>query len=178
MGISQRFLSLAVGLVLGLCLVASASAKDFYTVKLTNGTSFESLRQPRVAAWDEEMILVLTDTGNWVGFLKADVDSVTASVEASGLGTIIDANTILVGILGDFDDESDEDEGEVDEETLLRRQLLGAIEGLSGAGAEGESGGRGGAETPNITTEQFVNPEDTVNSGGIPLSYVTGNDNN
>lgn len=74
-------------------LLASAASAGTFTVTLHNGNSFDSRYQPKAASWDENVILVLDEFGNWVGLDRADVKSVISDIEARGYGIVIDTTT-------------------------------------------------------------------------------------
>lgn len=76
-----------------LVLIASAASAGTFTVTLHNGSSFESRYQPKAASWDDNVILVLDEFGNWVGLERADVKSVISDIEARGYGIVIDTTT-------------------------------------------------------------------------------------
>lgn len=144
-------------LVVAIALLAAPSVwAEKYLVTMENGTTFESLRQPRVASWDSSVLMVLTDAGNWIGLSADAVAKVRARSEEQGFGRVIDAKTIEIGVLSN-DAPTDEElaEQEAGQDPFLR--ALERIEEISRP-----------PEQPNTTVEQFVNPEDTL---GVPTSY-------
>lgn len=90
---SRIYLSL---LVFALC-VMPASAEVFH-VTLTNGSVIDTAYQPQQASWDPNMVLLLTDTGNWVGFHKDEIDEIRAEDQAQGFGVRISDKTIALGL--------------------------------------------------------------------------------
>ena len=85
-------------LVLALLLVgASAAHAESYTVTLTNGTVFETRYKPLPAEWDENVLLLSTDRGNWIGLNKEEVADVASVVETSGFGYQLNTTTLFVG---------------------------------------------------------------------------------
>ena len=82
--------------VLALCAVP-ASAEVFH-VTLTNGTVIDTAYQPQQASWDPNMVLLLTDTGNWAGFHKDEIDNIRAEDPAQGFGVRISDKTIALGL--------------------------------------------------------------------------------
>lgn len=83
-------LALAVGIG---CVLATAAGAGTFTVTLNNGGVFESRYQPKAASWDDNVILILDEFGNWVGLDRADVKSVSADIESRGYGLVIDTTT-------------------------------------------------------------------------------------
>jgi len=145
-------------LAFALSIPYAAAARQDFTVTLNSGTSFETLRQPQQAPWDPEVVLVLTDSGNWIALAKADIQTITASIEQSGLGTVIDSKTIAIGRLQDDQEEEDEDgEGAASDPTSALNSFL---EGLSTN------------SQPVYNTEQFVNPGDAGVNAGFPADYA------
>ncbi len=77
--------------------VAATAHADYYTVTLTNGTSFQTRYKPKPAEWDENVVMINTDRGNWVGLLADEVADVTSHAEATGFGYQLDTTTLFVG---------------------------------------------------------------------------------
>jgi len=86
-------------LVLALCVIpgVQASAEVFH-VTLTNGSVIDTAYQPQQASWDPNMVLLLTETGNWVGFPKDEIDSIQAEDPAQGFGVRISDKAIALGL--------------------------------------------------------------------------------
>ncbi len=85
-------------LVVALLLVsASAAHAEAYVVTLTNGTVFETRYEPQPAEWDENVLLLNTDRGNWIGLLKEEVADVASVVEITGFGYQLNTTTLFVG---------------------------------------------------------------------------------
>jgi hypothetical protein len=93
---SRIYLSL---LVFALCVLPAvpASAEVFH-VTLANGSVVDTAYQPQQASWDPDMVLLLTDTGNWVGFHKDEIDNIRAEDPAQGFGIRISDKTIALGL--------------------------------------------------------------------------------
>ncbi len=85
--------------VLALLAVAAAATvhADYYTVTLTNGTSFQTRYKPVPAEWDDNVMMISTDRGNWVGLLADEIADVTSHAEATGFGYQLDTTTLFVG---------------------------------------------------------------------------------
>lgn len=80
-----------------LVLSALPAAAEVYTVTLTNGSVMETAYQPQEAAFDRNIVLLLTDVGNWIGVRKDEIESVRSDAELGGYGKVIEKNTILLG---------------------------------------------------------------------------------
>lgn len=83
-------------LVLALCALP-ASAEVFH-VTLTNGSVIDTAYQPQQASWDPNMILLLAETGNWIGFQKDEIESIRAEDPTQGFGVRISDKRISLGI--------------------------------------------------------------------------------
>ncbi|HEX2225079.1 MAG TPA: hypothetical protein VHN15_12830 [Thermoanaerobaculia bacterium] len=84
-------------LLLGVSLTASPAAAELFYVTLNNGSVLESRYQPQQSSWDPEMVLLMTDVGNWVGVGRDEIESVRSESENRGYGLVIDTTTILLG---------------------------------------------------------------------------------
>lgn len=80
-----------------LVLSALPAAAEVYTVTLTNGSVMETAYQPQEAAFDRDLVLLMTDVGNWIGVRKDEIESVRSDAELGGYGKVIEKNTILLG---------------------------------------------------------------------------------
>ena len=152
----RTYTRLFLGLVLFLALATVAGAGT-YTVTMKNGTTFETRYKPVDADWDDRIIMINSDRGNWIALLKDDVADVTSSVEASGFGYQVNTTTVFVGFAPNEDPVQD------------------------GEGGEGGEGGSGGSALdglpdpyadPGFTLEQFV---DVPSEGGVVSSQPTRN---
>lgn len=141
--------------VLTLILVSMAAAAhaEYFTVTLTNGTSFQTRYRPVPAEWDDNVVMINTDRGNWIGLLADEVADVTSHAETTGFGYQLDTTTLFVG--------------------------WAPNEAIGGEGKEGEDGegGEGGGldleemfpePEPSGVLEQFVD----VPAGGGSLSGI------
>ncbi|MCP3957101.1 MAG: hypothetical protein GY719_04550 [bacterium] len=99
-------------IVLTLIFLAAASAvhAEYFTVTLTNGTSFQTRYRPVPAEWDESVVMISTDTGNWIGLYEDEIADVTSHAEITGFGYQLDTTTLFVGwVPGDeLEEEKDE----------------------------------------------------------------------
>ncbi len=101
-------------IVLTLLLAATAATAhaEYYTVTLTNGTTFETRYRPVPADWDENVVMISTDRGNWIGLRTDEIADVTSVAESTGFGYQLDATTLFVGWSPNDIDEGGEEEGE------------------------------------------------------------------
>lgn len=94
----MRTLRLSLAIVTALVLLAVVPAvADVFQVHLKNGNSFETRYKPKIAGWDENKIVVLTDIGNRITLHKDDVVDITHDTDVRGFGTVIDTTTIVLG---------------------------------------------------------------------------------
>lgn len=84
-------------MLLAVSLTASPAAAELYYVTLNNGSVLESRYQPQQSSWDGDMVLLMTDVGNWVGISRDEIESVRSESENRGYGLVIDTTTILLG---------------------------------------------------------------------------------
>lgn len=132
---------------LGFLLLATLASAGTYTVTLTNGTSFVTRYEPVDAEWDDNVVMLNSDQGNWIALPKDEIADVVSDVEASGFGYQVNTTTVFVG----WSPNESEGEGE-------------------GEGGEGEGAGEGEFDNlpdpnpaPSFGLEQFV---DIPGSGG------------
>ncbi|HEX3555046.1 MAG TPA: hypothetical protein VIA62_17610 [Thermoanaerobaculia bacterium] len=94
----SRSLSIwTLALVLAFALLAAPATAEVFHVTLTNGTTVDSSVQPQQASWDPNMVMLLTEVGNWVGFPKAEVASIKAEDPTAGFGVRISSTAIALG---------------------------------------------------------------------------------
>jgi len=84
-------------LLLALALVAMPAAADVFYVTLKNGTEIQTAHQPQQASWDPNMVLLLTDVGNWIGYPKEEIAGIRAENPTQGFGVRISKNAIALG---------------------------------------------------------------------------------
>ena len=90
--------TLTVALVTVLLALASVPAMGVvFEVRLSNGNVFESRYEPEPAPWDDSLLFLMTMMGNTMAVPYSDVVEITSSIESSGLGTYLDAQTVLIG---------------------------------------------------------------------------------
>lgn len=108
-------------IVLTLLLVAAAATAhaEFYTVTLTNGTTFQTRYRPTPAEWDENVVMISTDRGNWIGLQTDEIADVSSHAESTGFGYQLDSTTLFVGWVPNDVDEGGEDGEGLDLEAMF-----------------------------------------------------------
>lgn len=89
-----RALLLAVA---ALALLAGPALAETYTVTLRSGGTFLTRYQPQEASWDKDMILVLSEVGNWAALPRQDITSIKSDTSNRGFGKRVDATTVVLG---------------------------------------------------------------------------------
>jgi hypothetical protein len=84
-------------LVLALVLLAVPAAAEVFHVTLTNGTTIDSSVQPQQASWDPNMVMLMTEVGNWVGFPKEEISDIKVVDPTAGFGVRISSTAIALG---------------------------------------------------------------------------------
>ncbi|HTQ80867.1 MAG TPA: hypothetical protein VMM92_12785 [Thermoanaerobaculia bacterium] len=146
-------LGTALALLLLTVLAAAPARADVYHVKLKSGTVIDSRYQPQDASWDKDVVLLLTEVGNWIGVRKEEIDSVNAENATRGFGVTIRNNTISLGVAP-----NDQPVPNNDKNAQAMDRLTQAILGLS----------QGQQQQP-YTIQQGVATEQTT---GIPSSFI------
>lgn len=132
---------------------ATPAVAEVYTVTLTNGNVLETQYQPQEAAFDKNLVLLMSDVGNWIGVRSDEIESVVADAESSGFGKVISKNTVLLGwSANDAADPATQAAAEADPAVQAMQDLY-----------------RLRQEQQNYTIKQFVSPNETQ---GIPASLV------
>lgn len=140
---------------------AAASAKaEVYFVTLTNGTTIETAYQPQEASWDPGMVLLMTETGNWIGLPQDEIREVRSESQIAGYGRTIDDNTFELGYAPN--DATDPDAKPADPAEARVRVLEQAL-----IQQQQEINQR--AADQSYTQQQFVDPEDLQ---GIPSRFI------
>jgi len=145
----MRHRTLPMLLVCGSLLAALPAAAEVYTIRLTNGTIFESRYQPKQAAWDAGMLTFLDETGLDVALPKALIADVMPQSELKGFGKVINTTTVDLGYApNDLD---------------LNQANMQAEANVSPFEA---------AMNRSYDQEQFVEPDQV--GGGIPVGFSGG----
>lgn len=145
-----RTLSLVV---LAIVVAVAPAAAEIYTVKLANGNEFETQYRPKEAGWDTDVILLLSDVGNWIAVERAEVVEVEVALEREGFGKVIDTHTIALGWAPNEATENPEES--LDPMTRLFNFLSAER-----------------ADQRDYSVQQFVEPGET-GQGGLPVSGLT-----
>jgi hypothetical protein len=149
-----RSLSRVWPLLLAFALLAVPASAEVFHVTLTNGNTIDSSIQPQQASWDPNMVMLLTDVGNWVGFPKDEVESIKAEDPTSGFGMRISDTAIA---LGRFSNDMPEDGKSTAQDALNARYLELSNRMLDAA-----------EKQQRYSVQQFVEPGQ---SQGIPSSF-------
>ena len=147
-------------LLLVLALFAVPASADVYYVTLTNGSVIQTAHQPQQASWDPNMVLLLTEVGNWIGFPKDQIQGVRVEDPTQGYGIKISDKAIALGRspndLPTSDDSTKSRAEQITDRYLaLQERQMQLLE-----------------ERRNYTVQQFVEPGSS--GGGIPISYGVG----
>ena len=141
----HRTLSLVVAASL---LLALPLAAEVYTIRLTNGTTFESRYQPKQATWDTTQVTFVDETGTEISLPQALIADVSAQSESKGYGRVIDTATVDLGFMPNDLDQA---------QAMMREQAQQAA--LMG-------------ETfPAAPQNEFLQPGEPGQAGGIPLGF-------
>lgn len=138
-----------------LCLPATPLAAEIFHVELADGHVFDTRYQPEEASWDSDVVLLLTDTGNWIAVPKADIAGITTETETKGFGQVIDTTTVVLGWAAN-DAPLPEDEAR-----------FAAVERLQQMFEQRQG--------QDYTVEQFVEPSE-AGRGGLPAWGATPED--
>jgi hypothetical protein len=148
----SRSLACAGLLLLAVALFAAPASADVFHVTLANGTVIDTSSQPQQASWDPDMVLLLTEVGNWVGFPKSEIQSIRAEDPTQGFGVRISDKAIDLGRSpNDLPEQTNRSRQEDLNDRLyaLTERMLQQAE-----------------QQQNYTVQQFVEPDQTL---GIPV---------
>ena len=143
-----------------LAMPAIPAAAEVYTVTLKNGNVLETKYQPEEASFDSNMVLLLTEVGNWVGIQRDEIESVVAAAELSHFGTVIGKNTILLGWAAN--DAADPNAPMAEGQARLDPAAAATAQALQNLYQQRQ-------EEQNYTIKQFVQPSETQ---GIPAGLI------
>lgn len=145
-------------LVALLALVPAGASAEVFTVTLTNGSVLETQYQPQEASFDKDMVLLMTEVGNWIGVRRDEIESVVSDAELSGFGQVIGKNTVMLGWSANdaADPNAQAADGKTDPGLSLAAQALQNLYQQR-------------QEQQNYTVQQFVQPNQTQ---GIPTNLV------
>jgi hypothetical protein len=141
---------LAVAALAILLVVSAAPAQaEIFHVKLRNGNTIDTLYQPQQATWDPNIVILLSDAGNWVGIDQRTIESVESESQIRGFGVALNFNTIAIGWAPN---------DAVDPATLLANPQAATMQALQNIYQQQQ-------EQSHYTIPQFVSTEQTA---GIP----------
>lgn len=149
---------------LSLVLLALAGAvpagAEVFFVTLTNGSTFETAYRPQAASWDSGMVLLLTETGNWIGLPQAEIREVRTETQIAGYGRSIDDKTFELGIAPNDALDPDADPADPAEARvqMLEQMLVQQQQEVDQRRAE-----------ESYTVQQFVEPGQLQ---GIPSRFI------
>ncbi|HEV3457623.1 MAG TPA: hypothetical protein VHG32_13755 [Thermoanaerobaculia bacterium] len=146
------------GLVCLVCLVwlsAAPAQAEVFHVKLRNGTTVDTLYQPQQATWDPNVVILLSDAGNWIGIEQRDIDSVVSESQIRGFGIALNFNTIAIGWAPN---------DAIDPASLQANPQAATLQALQNIYTQQQ-------EQQHYTIPQFVSTEQTA---GIPARLVGG----
>lgn len=154
---TAKLLPTALFVFAAFALVALPLAAETYHVNLKNGQSYATRYPPEEASWDANTLLVITETGNWIGVSRSAVARVEIDTEVQGFGKRINATTIFMGRTPNSAPAEDQQLTPAERQNLLLEQLISQ-----------------GQNQPDYTMQQFVEPGDLGrgSTGGIPLSFT------
>jgi len=128
---------------------------EVFRIQLKNGNEFSTRYQPKVAEWDENKVVLLTDVANRITLHMDDIADITADSQMKGFGTVIDTTTIVLGWAPNDAPTETDPSAEAQFEQYLNSLM--------------------GNRTPN-TVQQFVNSEDAGQGGGLsPWEFGSSN---
>ncbi len=134
--------------VLALGLVALPAMAEVYHVNLTNGAKFDSRYPPEEASWDANTLLFITETGNWIGVPRDQIESVKTEVESRGHGTRLNATTIYMGRAPNANQTPEEQAAGQSPQLQLLQKLIDQQ-----------------SQQQDYTVKQFVDPSEAGGSG-------------
>jgi hypothetical protein len=148
--------TLGVAAAIGtLAILAAPAQAEVFHVKLRSGATIDTLYQPQQASWDPTLVLLLTDTGNWIGISQKDVDSVQSESQIRGFGIALNFNTVAIGWAPN---------DAVDPATLPSNPQAATMQALQNLYQQQQ-------EQAHYTIPQFVSTEQTA---GVPPRLVGG----
>jgi hypothetical protein len=153
----RRSFTLVALVALLAALPAIPVSAEVYSVTLTNGSVLETQYQPQEASFDKDMVLLMTEVGNWIGVRRDEIASVVSDAESSGFGKVIGKNTVDLGwAANDAADPNAPADGKQDPGLSLAAQALQAVYQQR-------------QTADSYTIKQFVSPSETQ---GIPSGLI------
>lgn len=147
---------LAVIALAGLAALTAAPAQaEVFHVNLRNGTTIDTLYQPQQATWDPNVVILLSDAGNWIGVDQRDIDNVVSESQIRGYGIALNFNTVAIGWAPN---------DAIDPAALQTNPQAATLQALQNIYQQQQ-------EQAHYTIPQFVSTEQTA---GIPARLVGG----
>ena len=84
-------------LAVAMLFALTPAMAEVFRVQLKNGNEFATRYQPKVAEWDENKVVLLTDVANRITLHIDDIADITHDSQMQGFGTVIDTTTIVLG---------------------------------------------------------------------------------
>lgn len=140
----------AAAAAVALCALAAPAGAEIFHVEMVDGHVFDTRYQPEEASWDPDLVLMLTDTGNWIAVPKAEIAGITTETENKGFGRVIDTTTVLLGWAAN-DAPSPEDEARFAEVDRLQQLFQ--------------------QQQQDYSVDQFVDPSEAGRGGGGLPAY-------
>lgn len=159
----RRTLGISLIALAVLALPAIPAAAEIYTVTLKNGSVLETKYQPEEASFDRNMILLMTEVGNWIGVQRDQIESVVAAAELSHFGKVIGKNTILLGWAANDAADPNAAPAEGQQGQRSDPSLTAAAQALQNLYQQRQA-------EQNYTVKQFVQPSETQ---GIPARMIS-----
>lgn len=129
---------------------------EVFHVKLRNGSVIDTLYQPQQATYDPNVVILLSDAGNWIGIDQRTIESVETESQIRGFGIALNFNTIAIGWAPN---------DAVDPATLQANPQAATLQALQNMYQQQQQ------EQAHYTIPQFVSTDETA---GIPARLVGG----
>lgn len=142
-------------LVLASSLAAAPGQCEVFHVKLRNGTTIDTLYQPQQATFDPNVVILLSDAGNWIGIDQRIIESVVPESQIRGFGVALNFNTVAIGWAPN---------DAVDPATVQANPQAATLQALQNIYQQQQA-------QEHYTIPQFVNTDQTV---GIPARMIGG----
>ncbi|HEV8239049.1 MAG TPA: hypothetical protein VGS57_06765 [Thermoanaerobaculia bacterium] len=136
-------------------LAALPAAAEVYTIRLSNGSTFESRYQPKQAAWDASLVTFVDETGTEIALPQSLVTEVVPQSEQKGYGRVLNTTTVDLGFMPNDLDRSQQ---VMAQQAALNPQGQLVVNPAGGA-----------------ALQQFVEPNAIGN--GIPMGFNSTNSN-
>lgn len=132
--------------------VAPLAATPIYTVTLNNGAEWVSLYRPVISDEDENIVLLLTDFGNWIQLDRADIANFDIEIPGGAGAELRQDGAIVLGSVANDEALTDAQGQSLDPATQLLQYMM-----------------QRDADQPDYSVDQFVEPGE-AGTGGLPVS--------